>query len=127
MVTDAPAFGRSVMDRLDRLAGFSDEPSMLTRHYLSPAHRAAAEKLLFWLEDAGMSARIDAVGNVIGRYEGATEDAPTLILGSHIDTVTDAGKYDGNFGVVAAIACVEALAASGARLPFAIEVAFRLR
>ena len=69
-----------------------------------------------------MTAWIDAVGNVVGRYEGARPDLPTLLLGSHIDTVRDAGKYDGTLGVLAAIACVQALHDSGTRLPFAIEV-----
>ena len=110
------------MARLDALATFTDEPGRLTRHYLSAAHRSAAAQILDWMEQASMTARIDTVGTVIGRYEGATEDAPALILGSHIDTVTNAGKYDGNLGVVAAIACIEELRKTGTRLPFAIEV-----
>ena len=69
-----------------------------------------------------MSARLDAIGNVVGRYEGAVPGAPCLMLGSHLDTVRNAGKYDGMLGVVAAIDCVHALNARGTRLPFAIEV-----
>src|SRR5436853_241984 len=69
-----------------------------------------------------MSAGRDAIGNVVGRYEGAQDAAPCLMLGSHLDTVRDAGRYDGMLGVVTAIECVGALAQSGERLPFAIEV-----
>ncbi len=69
-----------------------------------------------------MSACLDAIGNVVGRYEGSAPGAPCLMLGSHLDTVRNAGKYDGMLGVVAAIDCVHTLSARGARLPFAIEV-----
>src|SRR3546814_12916559 len=71
---------------------------------------------------AGMTARIDAIGNVVGRYEAAVEGARTLITGSHIDTVRDAGAYDGNLGVALPIACIAELDARGQRLPYAIEV-----
>ena len=74
------------------------------------------------MREAGMSARLDAIGNVVGRYEGRTPGAPCLMLGSHLDTVRNAGKYDGMLGVVAAIDCVHTLNARGTRLPFAIEV-----
>ena len=69
-----------------------------------------------------MSASLDAIGNCVGRYEAATAGAPCLMLGSHLDTVRDAGRYDGMLGVVTAIECVAALSAAGTRLPFAIVV-----
>jgi allantoate deiminase len=71
---------------------------------------------------AGMTARIDAIGNVVGRYEAAEPGARTLITGSHIDTVRDAGAYDGNLGVALPIACIAELDSRGLRLPYAIEV-----
>jgi allantoate deiminase len=74
------------------------------------------------MREAGMEARVDAIGNVVGRYEGERPGMACLILGSHLDTVRDAGKYDGMLGVVTAIECVHALHASARRLPFAIEV-----
>ena len=70
----------------------------------------------------GASARIDASGNVVARYEGKRKDAPALMLGSHIDTVRDAGRYDGNYGSLAALAVVEALRARGERLDHAVEI-----
>lgn len=115
-------YGPDVMARIDTLARFSSEPGKLTRLYLTPEHKAAALQVKEWMEQAGMVVRLDAIGNVVGRYEGERSGLPALILGSHIDTVPDAGKYDGILGVVAAIACVETLHQAGEHLPFAIEV-----
>ncbi len=114
--------GRTVMARLDELAGFSAEPEQLTRLYLSAEHAAAAARVQEWMQAAGMATRIDAVGNVVGRYEGRQPGLPAVLLGSHIDTVRNAGKYDGCLGVVVAIQVVAVLNAAGERLPFAIEV-----
>ena len=116
------AYGEAISVRIDALAALSCEPGKLTRLYLTPSHRRAADLVLQWMLEAGMTARVDAVGNVIGRYAGAQLEAPALLLGSHIDTVRDAGKFDGNLGVVTAIAVVAKLQTSGQRLPFAIEV-----
>ena len=113
--------GRKVFDRLDELARFTDEPGQLTRLYLSPSHKAASLQVRDWMA-AGMEVRVDAVGNLVGRYEGADPGRPVLLIGSHIDTVRNAGKYDGNFGVIAAIAAVAELHGRGERLPYAIEV-----
>jgi allantoate deiminase len=116
------SFGPALMARLDELATFSDDPERLTRHYLSAAHGRAMQQVAAWMVAAGMGARIDAVGNVIGRYEAHQTGAPAVLVGSHIDTVTDAGRYDGSLGVLAGIAAVEALHRAGERLPVAVEV-----
>ncbi len=110
------------MARLDELARFSSETGRLTRLYLTPEHKAAALCIEGWMREAGMQAHVDAVGNVVGRYAGKTPDARTLILGSHIDTVRDAGKYDGALGVISAIQAVGELNTAGERLDVAIEV-----
>jgi len=115
-------FGAEIMARCEALAQHTEEPGRLTRTYLTPVQRAAADLLLAWMKDAGMQARIDEVGNVVGRYEAAAPGARTLMTGSHFDTVVNAGKYDGNYGVIAPIACVKALNAQNIRLPHAIEV-----
>lgn len=109
-------------DRCEALARLSELPGGLTRVFLSPQQREANALVLGWMRDAGMAAHLDAMGNCVGRYEGTAPDLPCLMLGSHLDTVRDAGRYDGMLGVIAAIECVAALAATGARLPFAIEV-----
>jgi allantoate deiminase len=111
-----------IMQRCDALARHSELPGGLTRVFLSPEHRAACEAVLGWMREAGMQARRDAIGNVVGRYEGARPGLPCLMLGSHLDTVRDAGRYDGMLGVITAIECVHALNAERKRLPFAIEV-----
>ena len=113
---------RRVMQRADELARHSELPGGLTRVYLSDEQRAANALVLGWMRAAGMHARLDAIGNCVGRYEGTTQDSACLMLGSHLDTVRDAGRYDGMLGVIAAIECVHALNAAGKRLPFALEV-----
>jgi allantoate deiminase len=122
-VSDATVVSATrILSHIDALARLSEQPGGLTRIYLSPEHRAANAITLEWMREAGMTARVDAMGNVVGRYEGERAGAPCLMLGSHLDTVRDAGKYDGMLGVVAAIECVRALNARGKRLPFAVEV-----
>ena len=111
-----------VWDRCDALARHSEQDGGLTRVFLSPQQRACNQLVLGWMAEAGMAARLDAMGNCVGRYEAATPGAPCLMLGSHLDTVRDAGRYDGMLGVVGAIECVRALARTGVRLPFAVEV-----
>ena len=111
-----------IMTRCDALARCSELPSGLTRVFLTPEYAAASRLVLEWMREAGMQARVDAIGNVVGRNEGLQPGLPCLMFGSHLDTVRDAGKYDGMLGVVTAIECVHALAQSGRRLPFAIEV-----
>jgi allantoate deiminase len=114
--------GRRLMARLDAFTAFTDEPRRLTRVFLSEAHRRAAQAFIGWCGEAGLEATIDAAGNVVARYEGKRAGAPALMLGSHIDTVRDAGRYDGNYGALAALAVVESLSARGERLDHAIEI-----
>jgi allantoate deiminase len=123
LIPDADlAAGRRLMARLEAFAAFTDEPPRLTRLFLSEAHRRAALAFIGWCSEAGLEARIDAAANVVARYEGKRAGAPALILGSHIDTVRDAGRYDGNYGALAALAVVESLRGRGERLDHAIEI-----
>ena len=108
------ALGESIVAQIDRLASISESETDLTRIFLSPEHRQAADLIRSWMEDAGMAARMDAIGNVIGRYEGDQPKLPALLLGSLYDTVRNAGKWDGPLGVVSAIACVAAAYLHGA-------------
>jgi len=111
-----------IMQRCDALARHSELPGGLTRVFLSREARAATDLVLGWMREAGMEAKLDAIGNAQARYEGARAGLPCLMMGSHLDTVRDAGKYDGMLGVVTAIECVHALNAAGKRLPVAIEI-----
>ena len=101
---------------------FSDSAHGLTRTYLSPAYRAAQDQLAVWMAEAGMAVRRDAAANLIGRYEGQTAGAPALVIGSHVDSVRNAGVYDGPLGITLGIEAVAALSSGGVRMPFAIEV-----
>jgi allantoate deiminase len=114
--------GEEIVERINQLAAISETPDNLTRVFLTPELRAAAELIMEWMREAGMSAHLDAIGNVCGRYEGERPGLPSLIVGSHYDTVRDAGRWDGPLGVITAISCVADLNRRGQRLPFAIEV-----
>jgi allantoate deiminase len=113
---------RLVMERCDTLAAYSEEAGCLTRRFATQAMRQANAMLTTWMGRAGMSVQNDAVGNVIGRYEAQQPGAKTLLLGSHLDTVQNAGRYDGILGVMVALMCIERLYARSERLPFALEV-----
>lgn len=101
---------------------YSEAAGQLTRRFLTAAHAASLSALEDWMTQAGMSARRDAAANLIGRYEGETPGARALIIGSHIDSVRNGGRYDGPLGIMLGIDVVEALHRAGRRLPFAIEV-----
>jgi allantoate deiminase len=109
-----------IMQRLDALAALTSDPPRLTRVFLSDEHRRANELVAGWMGEAGMRARVDAIGNVTGRVDGTSRGLPALMLGSHLDTVRDAGRYDGMLGVVTAIECAHCIGAGV--LPFALEV-----
>ena len=96
-----------VMARADRLATLSETADALTRVYLSPEHLQANQLVGQWMQAAGMMVWQDSVGNICGRYEGQQEGAPAVLLGSHLDTVRNAGRYDGMLGVLTAIEVVD--------------------
>jgi allantoate deiminase len=114
--------GQRLMQRLAAFARYTDEPGAMTRLYLSPAHRLAADDLMAQLRALSLEPWLDAVGNVQARYAGTDPDAPSVMIGSHIDTVRDAGIYDGNLGVFAALGIIEALSNKGERLRCPIDL-----
>src|SRR5258708_18493730 len=120
--TQRSALADEIGGRINAVAAISETPEHLARIFLSPQHRQAADLLLVWMREAGMRAHLDAIAHVGGRYEGDRLGWPCLMLGSHYDTVRDAGKWDGPLGLITAISCVEAMHRRGQRLPFAIEV-----
>jgi allantoate deiminase len=107
---------------LGELGGISSDPNRLVRLFLSPEHRRAADRVAGWMREAGMSVTEDALGTVRGHWSPDGAPARKLLIGSHIDTVIDAGKYDGPLGVVAGILAVKHLAAAKPALPFGIDV-----
>ncbi len=108
--------------QLDALGRVSDEHGRLTRTFLSPAMRRANAWVAKVMRESGLKVHEDATGNVIGRREGEVSGAKTLLLGSHLDTVRDAGRFDGALGVLLPIAALADLRRRGVTLPFAVEV-----
>lgn len=119
---EAARAAERVMARCDELACISETPGQLTRVYLSPEHLRANALVATWMQQAGMRTWQDAVGNICGRYEAASEGAPAVLLGSHLDTVRDAGRYDGMLGVLTAIEIVDGLHRANVRGTQAIEI-----
>lgn len=119
---DMGAYAGRVLQRCDALAQCSEEPGRITRRFATPALAQANALVAGWMRAAGMEPRQDAIGNLVGRYQAERPGAPTLLIGSHLDSVRDAGRYDGPLGVLAGLACIEQLHDQGARLPFAIEL-----
>ncbi|SCU96547.1 Allantoate amidohydrolase [Cupriavidus necator] len=124
MTQTSASLGDAILAHADQLARFSDMEGGLTCAYLTPAHRAAQARLAQWMEAAGMQVRIDAIGNVIGRYaaDPAVPDARVLMTGSHFDTVRNGGRYDGRLGILLPIAVVGALNQAGIGLPYHFDV-----
>ena len=136
-----PTLGNDVWDWQEKLSQHSDvgyaEHGQLTVTYLTDAHRACAQRISHWMKECGCdSVEIDAVGNVVGIYEGSYKNDSTLgnkyagyspktsklLTGSHYDTVRNGGKYDGRLGIFVPMACVRELKKQNKRLPFGIEI-----
>ena len=128
--------GEKIFAYIDALAELSEHPDQLTRCSLTREHKQASAMVEQWMQAAGMATRTDAIGNIIGRYAGQAEvaaqadesktsengNAPALLLGSHLDTVRNGGRYDGMLGVVVPLVCIDAMNQQDIRMPFAIEV-----
>src|SRR5437764_14339277 len=104
-------FGARAELMVNSLGTVSAEPDRLVRLFLTPEHRGAADRVAAWMRDAGLTVSEDALGTVRGRLAGATPKR--LLLGSHIDTVIDAGMYDGPFGVIAGILAADHFVRAG--------------
>src|SRR3954454_17424849 len=115
---DIDTLGARAEQMVKSLGTISAEPDRLVRLFLTSEHRRAADQVAEWMREAGLAVSEDALGTVRGRLEGQGEKR--LLVGSHIDTVIDAGKYDGPFGVIAGILAAEHF--RGKQLPFGIDV-----
>jgi hydantoinase/carbamoylase family amidase len=118
----ATRFADRMLAQLDELGRISESPDFLQRTFLTPEHKTAHLRVAEWMREAGMEVEHDSAGNVVGRYAGTDPALPALMTGSHLDTVRNAGKYDGMLGVIAPLACVAELHKNGRRMPFGIEV-----
>ena len=108
--TQSLRVARQVIDACDAIAQFTETPGKLTRTYLSPPFHDVHEFLRTWMRRLGMTSHVDAAGNLRGVHSCRRSHPPRLLIGSHIDTVPDAGAYDGVLGVVIALALIENLA-----------------
>jgi len=111
-------------DAIAELAGFNDDPAAggITREVYTPTYAAALDLVATWMGDAGLETRLDAVGNLFGRWAGSDPDAPLVLTGSHVDTTLNAGRYDGVVGVLGAIEAVRLLREAGTAPRRSIEV-----
>lgn len=116
------ALANKVMHWCDQLAAISSHPENISRFYLTPEHKRCNALVAQWMQDAGMETWVDAAGNICGRYDAKNACAKTLVLASHLDSIPNAGAYDGILGVLIAIAVVEQLYQNDITLPYAIDI-----
>ncbi len=117
---DLAVLTQEILARCDDLAGLSDESGRLTRTFLRPAMKSVHDRLTVWMAEAGLQVRCDALGNLVGRRSAAKPGARVFIVGSHVDTVPNAGKYDGILGVLLGVAALKAL--KGRQFARAVDV-----
>jgi len=118
--SDFANFAAEVIARCRKLASFSEDPGGTRRTFLSPPMRDCHREVSSWMRALGMTVSVDVVGNLRGLYPGASRGAPRILMGSHLDTVPNAGAFDGILGVVIAVGLVQSLQEQ--KLPFGIEV-----
>ncbi|HCA77453.1 MAG TPA: Zn-dependent hydrolase, partial [Alteromonas sp.] len=119
---DFASLANQVMLRCDQLGAITQSPGIVDRRYLTPQHRQANDVVAQWMREAGMTVWQDAAGNQWGRYHSTDANARSLVLGSHLDTVPNGGKYDGMLGVIAPLAVVHHCFENGIRFPFHIDI-----
>lgn len=117
-----PALAERAASWLDELGGISDSPDGLARTFLSPSHARARRLVARWMTSAGLTVFEDQAGNLIGRLEGLDPDAPVIVCGSHLDTVRNAGRFDGALGIVAGVLAAENLVQRGLERTRALEI-----
>jgi allantoate deiminase len=115
-------YAQLVYQRCDELAQYSQDPDCMDRRYLSKEHKSANQQVMLWMQQAGMRTWQDEAGNQWGAWPTNKLDAPTLVIGSHLDTVPNGGKYDGILGVLLPIAAVQHLNETGTSLPFNVQI-----
>ncbi|MBW4891844.1 M20 family metallo-hydrolase [Mucilaginibacter sp. HMF5004] len=111
-----------VFIRINQLAAISEDEGAVTRTFGTKPFLEGTAKVAQWMKEAGLQTRIDQIGNVRGKLLSKTAGAKTFVIASHIDTVVNAGKFDGPLGVIMGLDLLEQLVAIKAELPFNIEL-----
>lgn len=111
-----------ILQRINELASISDMPDVISRTLGTEAFIKGRTLVAHWMQQAGLETRIDAIGNIRGRLASDKTNAKTLVIASHIDTVVNAGKFDGPLGVLTGLALLEQLMQQKTPLPFNIEL-----
>ena len=111
-----------ILARIEQLSVLTEVTGEVTRRAYTKEHKAAVELISRWMREAGLAVELNAAGTLVGRVEGSARATTTLLIGSHIDTVGNASRYDGALGVVMAIEAIAELLRLGRRLPYAVEV-----
>jgi len=112
----------TILQRINELASISEMPDVITRTLGTEAFIKGRTLVAHWMQQAGLDTRIDAIGNIRGRLASNKAGAKTLVIASHIDTVVNAGKFDGPLGVLMGLALLEQLIQDKTPLPFNIEL-----
>lgn len=121
-MTDYLQRAEAILARINELATISEDATGITRTFGTDAFLAGRRRVQVWMELAGLQTRVDAIGNVRGRLVSPNAGAKTFVIGSHIDTVVNAGKFDGPMGVLMGLDLVMRLIRSGRSLPFHLEL-----
>lgn len=114
--------GENALYWCNALAEFTETPGQMQRSYLTDSHRKAIEQLQHWLGDAQLSHWLDAAGNLWGRLPAREDNAPRVVIGSHIDTVPNGGIYDGILGIVLPLLVMKQFRQQGIALPFHLDL-----
>jgi len=123
-MTEYTARTAHILSRIDELAAISEDATgaTVTRRFGTPAFVRGRDLVQGWFEAAGLATRLDGIGNLRGRLASPRPGAKTFVLASHIDTVVNAGKYDGPLGVLMGLNLVESIIQQGLELPFHLEL-----
>ncbi|RAK65231.1 allantoate amidohydrolase [Hymenobacter edaphi] len=121
-MSNYPERAAQLMRRIEQLAAISEEAGVVTRTFGTPAFVQGRNLVQQWMQQAGLQVRVDNIGNLRGRLASARPGAKTFVIGSHIDTVVNAGRFDGPLGVLLGLDLLEQLAARRAELPFHLEL-----
>ncbi|WP_321276879.1 allantoate amidohydrolase [Thiomicrorhabdus indica] len=116
------ATSSKIIQRCDELARVSDIPDSISRVFLGPSYKDGLKLVNSWMLEEGLETYFDPVGNLIGRLACDEEKAPTLMIGSHLDTVPNAGRFDGILGVMVGLDVVYRIQKENLKLPFHLEI-----